>query len=85
MPWSRKWVTRHQHHEHPNSYCHVSRAGVTPGAIRAACAAVFIAVLKAAWASWRRAATDCKAALVNIDNRCKQQQLQRIYCSDPPT
>ena len=33
---------------------------------------------EAAQGIWRRAATDCKAAIVNINNCCKQRELQNL-------
>ena len=61
---------------HTRAY--VPRAGATPSAIRAAQAD---RGMQAAQGIWPRAATDCKAALVNIDNRCKRRDLQRQLCS----
>ena len=56
----------------------VSRAGETPGWIRATRC---IAVCRLALGHLRRAADGLQLEHVNINNRCKQRELQRIYCS----
>ena len=65
---------------HTRAY--VSRAGETPSVIRAA---RLHRGLQAGTGHLARARRRIAvAALVNIDNRCKQRELQRTYCSDPP-